>query len=265
MSVLGVSSYFLWTQKGNTVLPLVRGSGFLVAFQQLSSFYRYHVLSAAHVTCPVRYRQIYGNTVGLRAIGERHISTRLLKPQGDGKIETSLDMEFAQNYLLNVDVASLRCKNEDQVEELGLKSLQADLNPIEEGTVLLFKGMEVSEERSNPNDDGLRLTEASLEGECKAAFVSLDYGTVVLATLQSPLHLSMCGGPVVRRDSGGCVGVIVARVLSNAPPRDPQVGALYQDPWLDVSENKTVCARGPVDVAFVPIREFYDSLRRCER
>ncbi|KEG14745.1 hypothetical protein DQ04_00321140 [Trypanosoma grayi] len=264
MSVVAVSSYFLWTQKGNTILPLVRGSGFLVSFKQLSGFYSYHVLSAAHVACPVRYRQIYGDTVGLRAIGERHISTRLLKPHSNGLVEASLEMEFKQNFFPNVDVVSLRCRDERRLKDLQLISVDLDLNPIENDTELLFHGIDVSEEKTNPNDDGLRVTPVCIEGNCKAALVSLDYGTVVLASLKSPLILSMCGGPVVRKDNGRCVGIVVARVLKGAPPRDPQVGTLYQDPYLDISQNEDIHANGRMDVAFVPIREFYDSLRRCE-
>ncbi|RNF25311.1 hypothetical protein TcG_00317 [Trypanosoma cruzi] len=264
MSVLGVSSYFLWTQKGKTVLPLVRGSGFLVLFQQLGGFYKYHVLSAVHVTCPVRYRQIFGDTIGLRAIGERHISTKLLKPGSNGKVDASLDLEFAQSFLPNVDVSSLRCKDEKQINELCLLPFELDVDPIKEGTELLLFGMEAVEERANPNDDGLHLKDACIKGECRAALVSLDYGTVFLASLESPLSLSMCGGPVVRKDNGRCVGVIVAQVLKNAPPSDPQVTPLYQDPWLDLSQNETINACGKLDVAFVPVREVYDALRRCE-
>ncbi|RNF11593.1 uncharacterized protein Tco025E_06628 [Trypanosoma conorhini] len=264
MSVLGVSSYFLWTQKGKTVLPLVRGSGFLVSFQQIGGFYRYHVLGAAHVTCPVKYRQIYGDTVGLRAIGERHISTKLLKPGSKGAVEASIDLEFAQTYLPNVDVSSLRCKDERQLSESCLRAFELDLGPIKEGTELLFWGVKAEEERANPNDDGLRLKEACIEGECRAALVSLDYGTVVLASLGSPLVLSMCGGPVVRKDNGRCVGVIVAQALKNAPPSDPQVTPLCQDPWLDLSHNEVIHTCGKFNVAFVPVREFYDPLRRCE-
>ncbi|SCU66244.1 uncharacterized protein TEOVI_000713100 [Trypanosoma equiperdum] len=264
MSVVGVSSYFLWTQKGNTVLPLVRGSGFLVPFQKLNGFYKYHVLSAAHVTCPVRYRQVYGNTVGLRAIGERHVSTRLLKLGAGPALEASIDMEFTQNYLPNVDVSSLRCKDEKQMNELGLEAVKLDMDPIEDGTELIFRGVEASEERSNPNDDGLRLSEVSIPGECKAAFVSTDYGTVVLASLKSALSLSMCGGPVIRKSSGGCVGVIVAKAMSSPPPRDPHVRSLYEDPWLDLSEHKDLRGLGELSAAFVPVCEFYGPLRRCE-
>nr|CCC95913.1 unnamed protein product [Trypanosoma congolense IL3000] len=265
MSVVGVSSYFLWTQKGNTTLPLVRGSGFLVPFRQLGGFYRYHVLSAAHVTCPVRYRKLYGNTVGLRAIGERHVTTRLLKPRADdGVVEASVEMRFAQHYFLNVDVSSLRCKDESELHDLKLEAVELDLDPITEGTELIFRGVLALEEKSNPNDDGLRLSEASIDGECRAALVSVDYGTVILASLKSSLHLSMCGGPVIRKSTGGCVGVIVARAMRNAPPRDPHVGSLYEEPWLDVSCNENLRNCAGLDVAFVPVREFYDSLQRCE-
>ncbi|CCW62734.1 unnamed protein product [Phytomonas sp. EM1] len=277
MSVYGISSYFLWTQKGLTELPLVRGSGFLMRYRELHTFYRYHVVTAGHVSSPVRYKQIYGDTAGLRAIGQRHLSTRLLVPSSEThKVVHSLEMEFKQYPMPNVDVALLRCKQEAHVEELGLQPIDVDKDPIAEGTELVFCGLDVEEERANPNDEGLLLRERRLFGVCKAALVSLDYGTVLLASLtdESPravdgilskgLPLGMCGGPVLRRGSGKCVGVIVARVLKNAPPRDPNAGALYQDPYLDISENVSLHAHGSLDVAFVPIGEFYSSMRRSE-
>ncbi|CCW70567.1 unnamed protein product [Phytomonas sp. Hart1] len=74
----------------------------------------------------------------------------------------------------------------------------------------------------------------------------------------------MCGGPVLRRDSGKCVGVIVSQVLKNASPRDPNVDALYQNPYLDISEITSLHTHGSLDVAFVPIGEFYSTMRRSE-
>lgn len=313
MSVLGVSSYFLWTQKGQTVMPLVRGSGFVMAFQQLNAFYSYHVVSAAHVTCPVKHRKLYGDTVGLKAIGERHISTRLLVPDSaTHKVATSYDLELRQQYMPNTDVASLRLSKETEFKAatqaarngavhdggrtaassasaatspsshspVPVEAIEPDLDPIEEGTELVLCGVRTTEERANPNDDGLTLQPLRLAATCKAALVSLGYGTVLLASVDgpvgaddaaayktdtvSPLPLSMCGGPVLRRATGKCVGVIAARVMMNAPPRDPHSAALYQDPYLDISEHVSLHPLWPLDVAFVPIGEFYDSLRRCE-
>ncbi|KAG5496126.1 hypothetical protein JKF63_02427 [Porcisia hertigi] len=302
MSLFGLSSYFLWTQKGQTVLPLVRGSGFLMAFEQLNTFYSYHIISAAHVTCPVRHRRVYGDTIGLKAIGERHISTRLLIPDtSTHKVSRSFDLEFRQQYMPNTDVASLRLSQEKQFKEVmqpsqgnstssesSLQVINPDLDHIEEGDELILCGMQTEEERANPNDDGLKLTPTCLAATCKAALVSLDYGTVLLASIDGPaeetttssassnatfasapvtvppLPLSMCGGPVLRRSSGKCVGVIVARVMRNAPPRDPQSASLYHDPYLDISEHIALHAHWPLDVAFVPIGEFYGALRRSE-
>ncbi|KPA84570.1 putative mitochondrial hypothetical protein [Leptomonas pyrrhocoris] len=301
MSAFGVSSYFLWTQKGQTVLPLVRGSGFLMKFKQLNTFYSYHVISAAHVSCPVRYKPIYGDSIGLKAIGERHISTRLLLPDvTTHKVKESFDLEFSQRYMPSVDVASLRVKDEKQLKEWmtaddqgvrsALQAVEPDLEPIEEGTELVLCGVHTEEERANPNDDGLTLLPVRLAATCKAALLSLDYGTVLLASIDGPaetspessgspssssptrsqspavppLPLSMCGGPVLRKSSGRCVGVLVARVMKSAPPRDVNAGALYQDPYLDISEHIALHEHWPLDVAFVPIGEFYDPLRRCE-
>ncbi|AYU81616.1 hypothetical protein LdCL_320012500 [Leishmania donovani] len=301
MSIFGVSSYFLWTQKGQTVLPLVRGSGFLMPFQHLNTFYSYHVMSAAHVTCPVKHRKLYGDTIGLKAIGERHISTRLLIPdEATHKVQSSFELEFRQEYMPNTDVASLRLCKEEQFKQAmlppqnsgtgaasPLQVIQPDLDRIEEGDELILCGVHTQEERANPNDDGLALNPMRLIATCKAALLSLDYGTVLLASIDGPaeearesgsgsaasasrpvtvppLPLSMCGGPVLRRSSGRCVGVIAARVMKNAPPRDPQSTSLYQDPYLDISEHIALHALWPLDVAFVPVGEFYDPLRRCE-
>ncbi|KAG5470037.1 hypothetical protein LSCM4_02728 [Leishmania orientalis] len=299
MSVFGISSYFLWTQKGQTVLPLVRGSGFLIAFQQLNTFYSYHVMSAAHVTCPVKHRKLYGDTIGLKAIGERHISTRLLIPdEATRKVRSSFELEFRQHYMPNTDVASLRLIKEKEFKEAmqlpldsstgatsPLQVIEPDLDYIDEGDELVLCGVHTEEERANPNDDGLLLNPLRLAATCKAAFLSLDYGTVLLASIDGPaeeasrsggassascpvavppLPLSMCGGPVLRRSSGKCVGVIATRVLKSAPPRDPHSASLYEDPWLDISQHVALHAHGHLDVAFVPIGEFYDPLRRCE-
>lgn len=284
---VGLSSYFLWTQKGLTVLPLVRGSAFLLAFKQQHAFYRYHVVTASHVANPVRHRSLYGDSIGLNAIGERHVSTRLLAPQkpdgptggGDRGVGYTIALEFTQHFMPNTDIAVLRCKNEQQVVEAGLAPLEVDPDPIEEGTTVMFCGVRSEEERANPNDDGLRMHPCTLSGTCKAALVSHEYGTVLLASMEGaanakdgegtslanhPLPLSMCGGPVLRRSTGKCVGVTVARACKNAPPRDPHSQTLFQDPYLDISETTTLHHLAPLEVAFVPIGEFYQALKRTE-
>ncbi|EPY32334.1 hypothetical protein STCU_02863 [Strigomonas culicis] len=275
MSLVGVSSYFLWTQKGQTILPLVRGSGFLLRFKQQGTFYHYHVITAAHVSCPVRYRGLYGDSVGFKAIGERHVSARMLTPHAEThQVQHALDMEFRQHYMPNVDVAALRCRDEAQLDGLRLAPFEVDEKPIEDGTELVYCGFDAIEERANPNDDGLTLREVRLDGTCKAAIVSLDYGTVLAGSIDSlsdderaqgkQMPLSLSGGPVLRKSTGKVVGVVAARIMKNAPPRDPHAGTLYQDPYLDLSENVSLHQRWPLDVAFVPIGEFYNSLCRSE-
>lgn len=300
MSLVGVSSYFLWTQKGQTVLPLIRGSGFLCAFKQQATFYHHHVLTAAHVSCPPRFKTLYGSSVAFRAIGERHVSARVLVPAArpaagrlTAPVAHSLDLEFKQEVMPNTDVASLRLAGErpETLAEAGpLRPWELDLDGIEDGTELVYCGLESVEERANPNDDGLALRERRFEGRCKVALVSLDYGTVLIGSIDrdvsptaasegaasgageaevdrsvvSPLPLSLCGGPVLRKSTGKVVGVIVARTLRSPPPRDPNSGALYQDPFLDISENVSLHDRWPLDVAFVPVGEFYHAMRRSE-
>ncbi|EPY30184.1 hypothetical protein AGDE_09571 [Angomonas deanei] len=212
MSVLGVSSYFLWTQKGQTVLPLVRGSGFVLNFKHLNTFYHHHVVTAAHVSCPVKYKSIYGNSVGFKAIGERHISTRLLCPHPEShKVAHSIDLEFKQHFMPNVDVVSLRCKNEAMLADAAVTPLEIDEDPIEDGTEVVYCGVDLKEDRANPNDDGMTMAVKQLTGVCKAAIVSVDYGTVLAGSIEKErrdlsdnaplLPLSFCGGPVLRKSS----------------------------------------------------------------
>lgn len=249
-------------------------------FTRLNTFYRYHIVTAAHVSCPVKYRKLYGDTVGLMAIGERHLSTRLLVPDAStGSVQQSVPLEFRQTYMPNVDVAALRMTREAEADfqtllDGGLEPLEPDLDPIEEGTKLTICGVSTTEERANPNDDGLKMTPLRLQGTCRAALVSVDYGTVILSSIDegdpatppraSPFPLSMCGGPVLRQSSGKCVGVAVARVLRSPPPRDPHSGALYQDPYLDISGQDDLSSQESLDMAFVPIGEFYSPLCRSE-
>lgn len=312
MSVFGVSSYFLWTQKGMTTLPLVRGSGFTIKADLVHSFYTRHVITAAHVACPVKYPAIYGNTNGLRAIGERHISTKVLLPNlepqqaatRNGKtrlpMTKTVDLEFAQKRFNNVDACSLRIKNESSVlKELGdsLQPFEVDITALQEGEELIFLGMKSTEDVANPSDNDLMLEPRRFEGRVLASLQTRDFGTVLLAQTDVLPHGSLCGGPVVRKSNGRCVGVIVAPVRSNAPPRrlprereDSEASAdekeriharmsadatratnlkdvmdsLIAEPWLDVSSTAEVSSVPNLNVAFVPLMEFHSALRRHE-
>lgn len=271
---LGLSSYFLWTQKGLTNLPLVRGSGFIVPFSQVNGFFKFHIVTAAHVSCPVRYRQLYSSDASisaLNAIGERHVSNRILIPQRHGPVKVeSVPLRFQQHFMPNVDVSLLRVENEELILNNSLPVLEVDVTPLEDGEEIVLCGMECSEIPGNPNDDELSMIPRQLHAVCKAALVSVDYGTVLLGELIDPpsddflLPVSMCGGPVLRKSNGKVVGVIVSRVTRGAVPQDMSRPMKHCDPFLDVSDNTDVLQRWPFHVAFVPFAEFEGAMRRSE-
>lgn len=268
----GLSSYFLWTQKGLTNLPLVRGSSFLVSFEQLNGFYKYHVVTAAHVSCPVRYKQVYGvdgDQSPLNAIGERHISNKLLLTDKLGCVVPH-SLTFKQHFMPNVDVSLLRLEREAKVEKY-FQPLEVDTSPLRDGEEIVLYGMKAEEESGNPNDDGLKLIPLQYEAVCKAALVSLDYGTVFLGAVHELMDKedefipsSMCGGPVVRKSNGKVVGVIVSRPTRTLPLQDRTKPINYSEPFLQVEDNAGVLDRWPLHVAFVPFTEFNGAMRRSE-
>ena len=280
MSILGVSSYFLWTEKGMTIMPLVRGSGFCVAFDLASGFHKYHVLTAAHIVNPIRYRQIFGNSEGLNAIGERHLYARALvsppySPETDvrnlrrlveerkSNITATIFLEGKKNYFPNCDVASLRCKNEAALASSDTRPFEVDHQPIQQGDDLVYLGVEAMEDKRNPHDNGLVLCQRRIEGKSEAAVLTEDYGPAVVGTAEEELPLSMCGGPVIRKSTGKCIGVIVAQVRTSPPPavtpKPPVV-----DPWLDVSNSDDLRQITNLRAAFVPFAEFYKKMRQTE-
>eukprot|EP00796_Vickermania_ingenoplastis_P006501 gene6501-4683_t len=272
-SVFGVSSYFLWTQKGLTTLPLVRGSGFLVRFTQLNCFHTLHVVTAAHVSCPVRYEQLYssqGKGGPLSSIGQRHINNRLLVPKGEEKGQfVAHPLRFDQHFMPNVDVSVLRLEKEKEAME-SVTALEVDVQPVQCGDEVTFYGMDCQEAPANPNDDGMAMQLRRMDAVCRAAIVSVDYGTVLLASIQGAAAeqeanwpVSMCGGPVVRKASGKVVGVAVARVLGHAPPVNKARG-VQCEPFLSVGDNAAVMKMWPLHLAFVPIADFSGAMRRSE-
>jgi hypothetical protein len=274
---VGVSSYFLWTIKGATVMPLVRGSGFLIRNEGVRIFHKYHVITAGHVACPVQFPRVFGgSSPGLRAIGERHISTGLLVPrQRSGSSKPSeYPNTFPQTRFLNMDVAALHLKNEDailgEVREAGVSPLEVDLDVLLQGEELEFHGVCSDETTVNPSDEDIQVRHCSISGVSHSAVVTHDYGTVTTAQLESELDPTMCGGPVVRKSNGKCVGVIVARVgpLKEEPSTPPSQDAatLVRKPWLDLSSTEGFMQHRDAHVraAFVPLRDFLPRLRDIE-
>lgn len=299
--VFGVSSYFLWTQKGLTTLPLVRGSGFVVPFRHVNGFYKYHVITAAHVSCPVRYPQLFSSDKDsnpLQAIGERHISNRLLlsKPSigppektkvSAFNVSPSYNLRFQQYFMPNSDVAILRIENEESFfQDYPESTVEVDLSPLEDGEEIVLCGVDAREATGNPNDDGLQLLPCQFSAVCKAALVSVDYGTVLLGEIKKlhkmdgerctvvncrdevegspPFPSSLCGGPVLRKTNKKAVGVIVARVARHVPLKDLSKPSVIHEPFLNLSDNKEILDQWPLDVAFVPFTDFEGSMRRTE-
>lgn len=298
----GVSSYFLWTQKGLTTLPLVRGSGFVVPFRHVNGFYKYHIITAAHVSCPVRYPQLFSSDKDnnpLQAIGERHISNRLLVPKPPiwppGQTNSSIfnvstssyNLRFQQYVMPNSDVAVLRIENEEKFfKHYPESSVEVDLSPLEDGEEIVLCGVDAREATGNPNDDGLQLMPCQFSAVCKAALVAVDYGTVLLGEIKKvhkmdgeqctivnyrdevegspPFPSSLCGGPVLRKTNKKVVGVIVARVARHVPPKDLSKPSIISEPFLNLSDNKEILDKWPLDVAFVPFADFEGSMRRTE-
>lgn len=262
-STFCVSSYFLWTQKGLTTLPLVRGSAFCVDFTQLDGFYRHHIITAAHVSCPPRYRHLYtcDEDSALKLIGERHVTNKVLLPT------QSHELLFRQHFMPHVDVSSLRLKDESVLTATGISPLEVDPTPLEEGESIIIRGIDCKEAAGNPHDDDLTLKPEEFHGVCKAALVSIDYGTVFLGALRdgldAPLPISMCGGPVVRASNGKVVGVFVARVVRSLPPNDVKKPPKVFDPFLNLADHD-ILNQWPLHFAFVPVTEFAAALLRSE-
>ena len=78
--VLPFSSYFLWTQKGFTRLPLARGSCHVMAYDSKAAFFTRHIVTAAHVAMPIRFPQCFGNASLAMGLGERHITSKVILP-----------------------------------------------------------------------------------------------------------------------------------------------------------------------------------------
>jgi hypothetical protein len=147
---------------------------------------------------------------------------------------------------------------------MGLEGFEVDTQALAEGDELIYVGLRAEEEKANPHDDKLKMLPVEYSGVCKAAFLSGDYGMCMLGTSQEPLPLSACGGPVLRRSNMKVVGVLVAQVRRAAPPADPRTELIYHDPWLDVSGQPKLCDIPDLNVAFVPVGEFYHGLRKSE-
>lgn len=264
-------------------MPLVRGSGFILKSSGMNPFYKYQVITAGHVSCPVKYPAVFGrDSPALKAIGERHITSGLVIPRsninsdsGDAGPHYTHPLIFLQKRFLNTDVALLHVKDEDAffATPIGtsITPLELDADPVGRGEELVFHGVQSTESPSNPSDDGLRVEDVRIGGSCHSRLNSIDYGSVLLAHADAPIPPTLCGGPVLRKSNGKCVGVIVARTLAAAPPVEtapnapPNQRMVNREPWMDISETPELRdAKPPIHAAFVPVQEFLSQLRKYD-
>lgn len=254
-------------------MPLVRGSGFLIRSEGPRVFHQYHVVTAGHVACPVQYPNVFGGrSPALRAIGERHISTGLICPAANNGPSTPLTFPllFPQKRFLNIDVAILHLKNEDrtieELSKLGISVLDADPEPVRCGEQLLFCGVSVSESSTNAADDNLQVEYHTFDGTSHSEVLTHDYGTVIAAQSEFVMDPTMCGGAVVRRSNGKCVGVIAARIGQQDVIEDlpiPEASTLLRKPFLDLASTPGLTDQS-LRVAFVPVADFLPNLRQIE-
>lgn len=291
MSVVGISSYVLITQKGRTLVPFVRGSGFLLKFET-QSFYQYHVVTAGHVALPHRFGALYGNTQELKHIGDRHVSSKMHLFRPDGKRIAILPLAFQVQRPPLTDIALLRIEREKEIiksmETDGLpplEALDADTGPLQKGEEVVINGLHMTTEDTVA--DEIDMVPKPVTAQVVAKYNSDHFNTVLLASTQEAVTSGMNGCPVLRKSNGKCVGVLVGDVKRDAPSIDPKplletpkgtsrtpdvMMAQHEwrmshmhAPFVDISSNgELMHSVGVHGGAFVPIAEFVRFMRKSE-
>lgn len=297
--VLPFSSYFLWTQKGQTRLPLARGSCYIIDYDLKSSFFTKHIITAAHVALPIRFPNCYGNADLFKGLGERHITSKVLlgaakrdvpeagdKQKGDssqraGRVVGDLNCNYKVDVFPTTNVAKLTLMQETSINQCPkyfqslFEGLTPDLNPIELGEELFVAGYSMDEDSGAPNDGFLTMVPLSIHARSVAAIQTHDFGTVVVCSTDSSNEIpaSISGGAVIRKKTGGVIGTVAARTVLESPSpisgsqRVMTEGRLvaHREPCVDISGFEALVSQvGPNGVAFTPIAEFYNKLRRLE-
>eukprot|EP00744_Colponema_vietnamica_P025396 GILI01037314.1.p1 GENE.GILI01037314.1~~GILI01037314.1.p1 ORF type:complete len:292 (-),score=41.32 GILI01037314.1:56-931(-) len=286
--VLPLSSYFLWTQKGQTRLPLARGSCYIIDYDLRASFYTKHIITAAHVALPVRFPNCYGNGDLFKGLGERHITAKILlgaperqDEKRPGRVVGDLNCNYKIDVFPTTDVAKLTLMQESSIAQCPeyyqhlFEGLKPDLTPIQPGEELIVAGYSMAEESGAPHDGFLAMRPVSYQAISVAAIQTNDFGTVVVCSTNSAdeIPASISGGAVIRVKTGGVIGTVAARTALESPPpidaaqRVAVEGRLaaHREPCVDISGFADLRAKvGPHGVAFTPINEFLNALRRLE-
>ena len=287
IQTMGISSYLLVTQKGRTYVPFCRGSCFMLPYTSVS-FYAHHVITAAHIARPHRFAPLFGNPPSFQGIGDRHVSWKAYALDREGFNTGAQQPLFLANKLdtiNSVHSVSLRvAKEEEQIAEQRAKmkeleqeyyfdnttAVTPDGAPLDLNEELVCEGVECVEDPTGVNDETMVFRHRRIPIVCRAAVTSKGFGTLVLASSETPFPPSMCGGPVIRRSSGKCVGVITAplRTTPPEPPAELEEITHTRPVYMDITDNpgvmKEMGGEGSIGVAFTPLAEFLLQLRRLE-
>lgn len=274
MSTVPFTSMLLWTEKGKTFVPLVRGSSFLVKYD-VKGFFQFHVIAAAHCATPARFQKLWPRFTNMEHVRERNTFQRLLLPNGvDGRIAHEVDLRPRFKVIPGFDVALLNMVREEHVAEAiankGLPALvpfELDVNPIGEGEAVVLRGFDVEEETGDPSGFSLRMHAKELHGVTRAAITTnTGFGTVVLVELEEEMPQGMCGGPVLRKSNGKCIGVIAGKVSPEEPRTDFDLSKEKPvvDPRIVIESLPKLCENPKLRAGFTPLREFYGSMRQHE-
>jgi hypothetical protein len=294
MSVFGVTSYGLVTQKGRTFVPFIRGTGFPIAFAQ-TAFNTCHILTADHVARPQRHGHKYGNDLEIGKMRDRHVSCKLHMFEESQRYAV-LPLEFRTFPAPQSDVCVLRIEREkhilEDMSQHGLPPIvpfELDMGGLKQGEPLEVLGLHMLGE--DTIEDRLSMVPRTVVGNLAAKYVSQDFGTVLLAsTTEGEVSAGMHGSPVVRAGTNNVVGVFVGECLREAPQRTeapkllglagppdgkiPEEVRAAHDKWrrenmhaptLDISSNEDLMnSVGSAGFAFVPTGEFGSYLRHIE-
>ena len=294
-AIFGVTAYAMITRKGATHLPLVRGTGFLVRYS-IVAFYNHHVVTAAHLLKPTKYRELYGSPRVMESIGERHISHKLLRFTDDGFRAAALPLlPGGPTTFANMDVGVSRIEREmdifPQMRRDGLPPIPAfelDVSPIHNGELVTLLGMDLLKDEDVA--DTATMTPRAVEAVCRGRMTTDQFGPVVLVAGASSvpdngtlspqraqaaddgdggkvdpgplISGGMVGGPVIRKSNGKCVGILVAPCRRTRHLTDEKI-------WRDRLERaskplpKTVedAEKGKIDVQSMA-KDFFEANRQ---
>lgn len=245
MSVFGITNYLLVTQKGQTRIPFVRGTGFLLDFEK-HGFHTKHVISAGHVSMPLRYASIYGRPPLFSRIGERHLTPKILLFDGFGKRKAILPLEYDMKQLKGTCVAALRVRGERELfprmaqdgVPLPIPYELEDLvsgKPLGENEELILQGLCLDQDVEAA--DVAVMKPLSIPANAKLSFISELFGSVVIvSTGKQKVSPGMSGCPVLRKSTGKCVGMLICAAKTKLS--NPELHT-NKSPLLNANNNSS--------------------------